>query len=156
MNRRASNQRCENAWNYRCEGRTWPEVAREFGYGSAQNARKAVHKWLQKNPNDDLEIMRRASGQMLVTTTRKLVKALDIALESEKTRDAAELGKAIFDGVEKYAKLTGQHVVVPTEVNVTVTQTMSELVTDARAKLMQAIDAEVLDVQEVPRVQLEA
>lgn len=153
MNRAASTARAEQAWKLRCTGRTWPEVARELGYRRQDTARKAVAKWLERNPNDDLETMRRASGEMLMTTTRKLGQALDIALELEKTRDVAELGKAIFDGVEKYAKLTGQHVVVPTVVDVNVTQTVVEMITDTRAKLQAAIDAEVVPLPEQQEIQ---
>lgn len=146
MNRQASNQRAEQAWNLRCLGRTWPEVARELGYRRQDTARHAVAKWLQKNPNDDLETMRRASGMMLVNTTRKLNQALDLALDLGKTRDAAELGKAIFDGVEKYARLTGQHVVKPTEINLNVNQTLVEILVDTQARLMDVIDADVVEL----------
>lgn len=158
-NRSTTNARAEQAWNLRCTGRTWPEIARELHYGSANSARKAVTKWLQRNPNDDLETMRRASGAMLVNTTRKLDKALDAALEKGATRDAAELGKAIFDGIEKHAKLTGQHVVVPKQVDVKVTQTLTQILADTRDRLLagiesgSVIDGEVIDVQETRQVE---
>ncbi|WP_131827619.1 hypothetical protein [Mycolicibacterium fortuitum] len=148
MNRQASQERCRQGWELRRRGRTWQEVADELGFKSRQNALKAVNKWLEKNPPDDLETMRRATGDTLIATTHKLADALDDAIDAGKHRDAAELGKVVLDGLDKYAKLTGQHVVVPQVVDVQVTQTVVEMITDTRAKLQAAIDAEVVPLPE--------
>lgn len=153
MNRQNSQARCRQGWELRCRGRTWQEVADELGYRSRHSAHKAITKWLQQNAPDDLETMRRASGTMILSTTRKLDEALDEALKDGKTRDAAELGKAIFDGIEKHAKLTGQHVVVPKHVDVTVTQTLTQVLADTRERLLAVIEGEIIDVHEVRQVE---
>lgn len=150
MDRKSSTARAEEAWRLRCTGRTWSEVATECGYRRHDTARKAVAKFLQKNPPDDLETMRRMSGEMLITTAKKLGQALDSALDADKTRDAAELGKAIFAGVGEWAKLTGQHITQPKQVDVTVTQTITEVIAHTRERLMAVIDADFIDVTEQP------
>ena len=153
MNRADSRERCRQGWDLRRRGRTWDEVATELGWKSRAAACKAVNKWLTQNPQDDLETMRRASGDTLVEMTTKLAAAVPDALEAGKFRDAAELGKVVIDGVDKYAKLTGQHVVVPKQVDVTVTQTLTQVLAQTRERLMSVIEGEVIDVQETRQVQ---
>lgn len=149
MNRKASNKRCEQAWELRCSGRTWSEVAREVGYNSPQAALKAVKSWLEKNPPDELETMRRASGDMLTRGIDKLFKAMEVAERRGELRTLAELVKVAFDGIDKRAKLRGEWVAVPTQVDVTVVQTMTEILTDTKARLLDAIDAEIVALPEV-------
>lgn len=149
-NRKTSDARCKQGWQLRCRGRTWQEVADEVNppFRSKQSAQKAVQTWLRKNPPDDLETMRRATGDMLKATSEKMFDAMEQAIEREKFRDAAELGKVALDGVEKHARLTGQHVVVPKEVNVHV-QSFTEIVASTRSQLMAALEAKAADMDAI-------
>lgn len=155
-NRHTSQQRCRDGWDLRCRGRTWQEVADEVTppFRSRQAAQKSIRAWLAANPPDELEIMRRATGNVLVSTATKMLEAADEAIGAGKYRDAAELGKVAIDGFDKHAKLTGQHVVVPKETQVSVTvQSVHEIIASTRAQLMAALDAEVVDAEivEQPR-----
>lgn len=142
-NRHTSQQRCREGWDLRCRGRTWQEVADEVTppFRSRQAAQKAIRAWLAANPPDELDTMRRATGDVLVATANKMLDAADEAIKAQKYRDAAELGKVAIDGFDKHAKLTGQHVVVPKEISVHV-QSVHEIIASTRAQLMAAIDAE--------------
>lgn len=153
MTHAASRERCRQGWDLRRRGRTWDEVATELGWRSRAAACKAVNKWLAQNPQDDLVTMRRASGDTLVEMTTKLAEAVPDAIKAGKYRDAAELGKVVIDGVDKYAKLTGQHVAVPKQVDVTVTQTLTQVLADTRARLLGVIEGEIIDVQETRQVE---
>lgn len=148
MNRKASQERCRRGWELRCRGRTWQEVADELGFRSRQNAAAAVNTWLRANPPDDLETMRRATGDTLVMTAARALDAMETAIQAGRYRDAAELGKVAIDGMDKHAKLTGQHIVVPKEVSVHI-QSVTEIIASTRSQLMAALDAEVLSVVDV-------
>lgn len=153
MNRKASQERCRQGWDLRRRGRTWQEIADELNWKSRAAACKAVNKWLTQNPPDDLETMRRATGDTLVEMTTKLAEAVPDALKAGKYRDAAELGKVVIDGADRYAKLTGQHVVQAKQVDVQVTQTLTQILDTTRAQLLAVVEGEVIDVQETRAVQ---
>ncbi|WP_156750792.1 hypothetical protein [Mycobacterium sp. 852013-50091_SCH5140682] len=145
MDRKSSTERAERAWRLSLRGRTWQEVADAEGFRSRQSARKAVEKWLQKNPTDDIERLRRATGDSLTMVIHTLLDSLEKAHEAGRHRDVAELGKVVLDGLDKRAKLQGLHIAVPQVVDVNV-QTMTEILTDTRARLLDAIDAEVVEL----------
>jgi len=137
MDRKASTQRCRDGWELRCRGRTWQEIADELGYKSHHNAYAAVTRWLHKNPPDDLNTLRRATGDTLRHLATRLADEAHHALDEGQRTEAATLARAALDGLDRYAKLTGQHIPVEVNVNVTATQALS----DTRARLLEAIDA---------------
>ena len=137
MDRKASNQRCRDAWELRCRGRTWQEIADTLGYKSLHNANKAVTRWLQKNPPDDLTTLRRATGDTLRHLATRLADEAHHALDEGNRTEAANLARAALDGLDRYAKLTGQHIPIEVNVNVTATQALA----DTRARLLEAIDS---------------
>lgn len=151
MDRKSSRARAEQAWRLRVRGRTWQEIADEVGFKSRHSAFKAVRTFLEKNPPDDIETMRRAVGQVMVETIATVRESMEEAHDAGNHRNVAELGKVILDGLDKRAKLEGLYVAVPTVVDVNVTQTVVEMITDTRAKLQAAIDAEVVPLpEEIP------
>ena len=137
MNRKSSNQRCRDAWELRCRGRTWQEIADQLGYKSKHNAYAAVTRWIKQNPPDDLTTLRRATGDTIRHLATRLADEAHHALEEGQRAEAANLARAALDGLDRYAKLTGQH--IPVEVNVNVTATAA--LADTRARLLDAIDA---------------
>jgi len=121
MDRKASTQRCRDGWELRCRGRTWQEIADTLGYKSHHNAYAAVTRWLNKNPPDDLNTLRRATGDTLRTLATRLADEALTALEEGNRTEAANLARAALDGLDRYAKLTGQHITPPaTEITVNV------------------------------------
>lgn len=147
-NRAHTRARAEKAWRLRVRGRTWQEIADELEFKSRHSAQKAVRTFLEKNPPDDIDTMRRAVGQVMVEVISTVRDSLDEAHDAGKHRDVAELGKVLLDGLDKRAKLEGLYVAVPQVVDVQVTQTVVEMITDTRAKLQAAIDAEVVPLPE--------
>jgi len=137
MDRKSSNQRCRDAWELRCRGRTWQEIADQLGYKSKHNAYAAVTRWIKQNPPDDLTTLRRATGDTIRNLATRLADEAHHALDDGDRAEAATLARAALDGLDRYAKLTGQHIPVEVNVNVTATQALS----DTRARLLEAIDA---------------
>jgi len=137
MDRKASTQRCRQGWELRCRGRTWQEIADQLGYKSKHNAYAAVTRWIKQNPPDDLTTLRRATGDTIRHLATRLADEAHHALEEGQRAEAANLARAALDGLDRYAKLTGQH--TPVEVNVNVTATAA--LADTRARLLDAIDA---------------
>jgi hypothetical protein len=136
MDRKSSNQRCRDAWELRCRGRTWQEIADQTGYKSLHAANAAVNRWLQKNPPDDLTTLRRATGDTLRHLATRLADEAHHALDEGNRTEAANLARAALDGLDRYAKLTGQHTPVEVNVNVNAVQALA----DTRARLLDAID----------------
>jgi hypothetical protein len=137
MDRKSSNQRCRDAWELRCRGRTWQEIADQTGYKSLHAANAAVNRWLQKNPPDDLTTLRRATGDTLRHLATRLADEAHNALDEGNRTEAANLARAALDGLDRYAKLTGQHTPVEVNVNINATQAIA----DTRTRLLDAIDA---------------
>jgi hypothetical protein len=137
MDRTSSRKRAAQGWELRVKGRTWNEIAQTLGYGTHAAAYNAVTKWIKQNPPDELAVMRRATGHRLMSITNDLLDSLAEAKESGDHAAVATLGRAAIDAIDRYAKLTGQHIPVEVNVNVTATQALS----DTRARLLEAIDA---------------
>jgi hypothetical protein len=136
MDRKASTQRARDAWELRCRGRTWQEIADQLNYSTLHAAYAATTKWLQKNPPDDLNTLRRATGDTLRNLATRLADEAHQALDDGNRTEAATLARAALDGLDRYAKLTGQHIPIEVNVNVTATQALA----DTRARLLEAID----------------
>ena len=136
MDRKASTQRCRQGWDLRCRGRTWQEIADQLGYKSKHNAYAAVTRWIKQNPPDDLHTLRRATGDTIRHLATRLADEAHHALEEGQRAEAANLARAALDGLDRYAKLTGQHIPIEVNVNVTATQALA----DTRARLLEAID----------------
>lgn len=136
MDRKASTQRCRQGWDLRCRGRTWQEIADQLGYKSKHNAYAAVTRWIKQNPPDDLTTLRRATGDTIRHLATRLADEAHHALEEGQRAEAANLARAALDGLDRYAKLTGQHIPIEVNVNVTATQALA----DTRARLLEAID----------------
>lgn len=143
MNRKSSNARCRAAWELRCRGRTWQEIADQTGYKSLHAANAAVTRWLQKNPPDDLTTLRRATGDTLRNLATRLADEAHTALDEGNRTEAATLARAALDGLDRYAKLTGQHIPTTTDINVNVTAVQA--IADTRARLLETIDAELAE-----------
>jgi hypothetical protein len=137
MNRTASRKRAAQGWELRTKGRTWNEIATTLGWGSSAAAYNAVTKWIQQNPPDELAIMRRATGHRLMAITNDLLDSLAEAKDAGDHSAVATLGRAAIDAIDRYAKLTGQHIPIEVNVNVTATQALA----DTRARLLEAIDS---------------
>lgn len=148
MNRQDSTARAERCWRLRIRGRTWQEVADDEGFRSRRSAQLAVERWLKRNPQADVEVLRRAMGDGIELLRRDLQDTLDTCKAHGQAIRVAQLGQVILDSYDKQAKLMGLHIAVPAEVNVTV-QSMSQMIDDTRRRLMNAIDAEVVDLPAV-------
>lgn len=150
MPRRDSTARAERCWRLRVRGRTWQEVADAEGFRSRKSAQKAVERWLMRNPQGDVETLRRAMGDGLTMIREKVLDSMDECQAKGDHRGVAQLGQVAADTIDKQAKLMGLHIAVPAEMHVSV-QSMAEVLADTRSRLRAAIDAvpEPLDVEVV-------
>lgn len=153
MDHKSSQARTERAWRLRVRGRSWPEVAEAEGFRTARSARAAVRKWLERNPPEDIAILRRAAGDTIAIVIDRLLDSLEAAQAKGDLRGAAQIGQVVLDGVDKRARLEGLHIAVPTEVHVSV-QSMTEVLADTRSRLQAAIDAAPAEPLDVDVVQL--
>lgn len=144
MTRTNSNARAERCWRLRVRGRTWQEVADDQGFRSRRAAQKAVEQFLKRTPPPDVVTLRRAMGDGLTMVREQLLDSMDAAQAKGDHRGVAMIATVVVEAFDKQAKLMGLHIAVPAEVNVNV-QSMTQILTDTRARLMAAVDAEVVD-----------
>jgi hypothetical protein len=156
MNRTNSRARAERAWRLRVRGKLWREVAAEEGYRSERSAQRAVEDFLRRTPPTDVETLRRAMGEGLTMIREAVLDSMDAAQAKGDHRGVAQLGQVAADTIDKQAKLYGLHIAVPTVVDVTVHQSPAEMLAEVRSRLMAAIDAEVVEVIDVPFAETKA
>ena len=141
MNRKNSRARAERAWRLRCAGRTWQQIADAENFKTRGAAYRAVHEFLKRNPPDDVITSRLATAEGLRMVQTTLFEALIDAKRARDNRAVVSIASAIQDNLDKQAKLMGLHISAPTQVNVTV-QSAAEIISDARSRLLAAIDAD--------------
>lgn len=149
-----SRARAARALRLRTMCRTWQEIADAEGYKSAGAAANAVQRHLRRQPVEDLATQRIWTGEGLHLVQATLFELLGEAKKRKDVQAGVACARAIADVLDKHAKLTGQHVVVPQEVNVNVHQTAGAVVDRAEEELLAIaaaqpslpiLDAEVVD-----------
>lgn len=151
MDRQSSQARTERAWKLRLRGRSWPEIAEAEGFRTPRSARAAVRKWLERNPPDELALMRRAAGDTLAVIIDRVLDSLDAAQAKGDHRGVAQLAQVALDGVGRKIQLEGLAIPVAQQVEVTVNQSPTEVIAATRERLLAllpkpaaVIDAEVV------------
>lgn len=158
--RKASQQRAADAYNHRCMGRTWREIAQLCGFKSHSSAAHAVRRHINRMPAEDRNLMKAVTAGSYRIVTARLHRLLAQAEQDGDATAAATLGRTIADIEDKHAKLTDQY--SPTKVDLTVHQTAGAVIDRAEAELLAlageqpaipapvvglpVLDAEIIDV----------
>ncbi len=149
-----SRQRAAEAFQLRASRLSWKEVCDRLGYRSVGAAQTAVDRYVARERREattpkatptsiathkaGIETRTRALSQRFVTAFRSGDDNTLIALNREIVRNEAEL-----------ARLGGMY--EPEQVNVNVTQTTTAIIEDARRRLLDIVDAEVVQPKELTR-----
>lgn len=143
--RPAARQRAADAYRLRCTGRTFDQIATQIGYGSPAAAYNAIRKHIERMPAEDQALSRAFSAG----NYRQVIAALYDLAERCKTlgRTTGEVQalEAIANVQDRHDKLQGLHIAVPTEINVNV-QSVAEVLTTARSKMLETVDAEIVEL----------
>lgn len=140
---RDSRDRAEQAFQLRAIGRTWAEIADALGYRSRGAAQLAVKRLHSRQPPASPEAARRSSLEALRVCRSVLFERFADAKRSGDDGTLIGLHRELARNISESAKLAGAY--SPTVIDVNVTQTVTELIADTRARLLAAIDAEVVE-----------
>lgn len=150
-----SRRRAAQAYQLRCMGRTWDEIAQTTGFKSHGAAFTAVKKHIERMPAEDQAVARAYSAGNYRLVIAQLYEVVARARTANKPHTAVQALQAIADVQDKHDKLVGLHIVQPTKIDVTVTSAMSvieraeqELLAIASqqpAYALPVIDAEVVE-----------
>lgn len=136
---RESRARAEKACVLRAVGRSWREVANELGYQSVGAVQLAVKRHERRNGPEPVE----SSRQSLVTSARIthaiLFDRFAAAIDREDDATAALLNRELVRNRDQLARLQGAYAPDRHDVDVTVRQSATEIIADAKQRLL-AID----------------
>jgi hypothetical protein len=150
---RDSRLRAERAFGLRAIGRTWREVCNELGYKSVGAAQLAVSRHMARMDPESVDTTRRGALESLRITTSVLFDRFAAAVVREDDNTVVLLNREIVRNRDQLARLTGAYTPERTEVDVTLTQasfiesirTRAVEMVDARAAVLPAVDAEVVE-----------
>lgn len=132
--RKTARERANNAYNLRCIGRTWPEIARAENYGSPGAACTAVRRHIDRLPKEDQDLARALSAGTYQLIKAKLFELASSSQRKGHERSAQEAMVAAAAVQEKHDRLVG--IQAPTKVDVTVTGTAVAVLERAEAELL--------------------
>jgi hypothetical protein len=138
-----SRARAERAFQLRAIGWTWHQIADALGYRSHGAAQTAVKRHERREAPESAESSRRSLIESVKITNRVLYDRFAGAADRGDDKTIAMLNGELCRNRDQLAKLTGAY--VPTEVDVTVRQSPSQLLAEYQDKLLAIVDAEVID-----------
>lgn len=164
--RSARRKIAHEAYQLRCMGRTWQEIADAKGFASAASVAKTVRRYIERMPAEDQATARALSAG----NYRLILSQLHAIAAKAKVQDKPEAAtRALLAAAEvqdKHDRLIGAHVPVAQRIDLTVTQTPAAVIDRAEAQLLElmasqpgaapalearqpaVLDAEIVEVDE--------
>ena len=135
--RAARRKLAHEAYQLRCMGHTWHQIAEAKGYASPQSAQKIVSRYIARMPAED-----QAMARALAAGTYQLVigRLSDLAEEAGDAGDRQTAVKALLgiaDVKERHVRLTGLPAPVAQRLDVTVHQSPAAVIDRAEAQLLE-------------------
>lgn len=147
---RESRARAEQVFVMRAVGcQPWSKIRDNLGYKSVGAAQMAYRRFLARNPVPDGKTALAEIIERKRVTTGSALAALAQAQKAGDHQMVAQLIGVITRSDAELAKLYGLN--APEQVNVNVTQTLPELIADTRQRMLEVLDAEVVEPKEITR-----
>jgi hypothetical protein len=147
MSRSASQQRTEDAYVKHLLGHTWQQIADELGYRSRQGAQTAVARYLDANPPDTPKAALRAWLDRKRHARAALFRSMAAAEAEGDHQAVAQLSAALDRNDSEVAKVCGFYVAERVDLNLRASAT--DIIAEAREKLLAVVDAEVVEPKEL-------
>lgn len=125
---------------YAC-GHGWPEVAEICGYRS----RQAVERLEHRRPVASIEALRRMEDEELRIRRQAFHGGFASAHRKKDIESMAVANRELDRIAQRRARLLGLDMPTKSEVRIDATLTSTQIIQDARDRLMAIIDAEVVD-----------
>ncbi|WAC55170.1 hypothetical protein [Gordonia sp. SL306] len=145
MSREDSRRRAERAHRLRALGRTWAEIADSEGFRSRGAARTAVQRYLDSEPGESVDEVRRSAGETLRITRSVLMGRFADASRRGDDDMLVKLSREVHRNLSQWAQLTGANSPERHQVEAVVATTTTDLLDQLEAKFGNVIDGEVLD-----------
>jgi hypothetical protein len=143
--RRETQTRHEQAAKLRACGRTWQEIADDLGYRSRQGAQLAVARLYDRH-RESPDLSRRSMVDGLRLVKSMLFEELASAKSRHDTSAIVALSRELRSNADQVARLDGLHAPQRLAVDVTVSQSPSQIIAEAQERLLAVIDAEVIEL----------
>lgn len=134
--RKEARKRAAEAYQLRCMGRTWQQIADAKGYGTHAAALRAVHDHIRRMPPEDQALSRAYSAGGYKSVTAQLWEILAQAKRDGEYQAAIAAARAIAEVQDRHDRLIGLHVAVPQRVDVTVHQSAAAVIDRAEEELL--------------------
>ncbi len=140
MSREDSRRRAERAHRLRAAGHTWQTIADAEGFQSRGSARTAVKRYLQAEPAESADEVRRSAGETLRITRSVLLGRFAVASERGDDLTMVALAREVHRNLAQWAQLVGANAPAASEVNLRVEQTPSVIIQRLEAELLALVD----------------
>lgn len=144
MSMHASRERAAEAFQLRASRYSWREICDRLGYRSIGAAQTAVNRHVERLRREPTTTSVEAHKLAIETRTRAMTARFTQAFTAGDDDTLISLNREIARNEAELAKLAGMY--APEQLNVNVTQTSTQIIADARQRLLSVVDAEVIDM----------
>lgn len=134
--RKDARKRAAQAFQRRCMGQTWQQIADALGYRTRSAAHIAVRDHINRLPTEDRDHARTISAGTYDALKEQLWNTLTNALNDGKNDTAITAARTIADIQTRRDKLLGIEATPATDITVTVNDTAAAVIDRARTELL--------------------
>jgi hypothetical protein len=142
-----SRARAKEAFDLRASRHSWREVCDRLGYRSVGAAQTAVNRHVARERREATPTSIETHKAGIETRTRALNHRFAAAFRSGNDDTLIGLNREIARNEAELAKLAGMY--EPATVNVNIHTTATQIIADARERLLAVVDAEVIEQKEL-------
>lgn len=147
MSRYASRERAAEAFQLRGQRLSWREVCDRLGFRSVGAAQSAVAAHVARERREPTATSIEAHKFGVETRTRALTQRFVAAYRVGDDDTLVSLNREIRSNEVELAKLGGFY--APDKLDITVSQTEAQIIAEARTRLREVVDAEVIEPKEI-------
>lgn len=148
MSRTEARARAEQAFVMREVGmQSWSKIRDALGFTSVGGAQLAVQRYRERNPLPNADAARAGIVERKRVTLGTALRSLAEAQKAGDHQAVARLVDVITRADAELAKMYGLN--APEQIDVTVTQTPAAVIAEARQRMREVLDAEVIEPKEI-------
>ncbi|WKG01394.1 hypothetical protein [Mycolicibacterium sp. HK-90] len=147
MSAYASRARAEEAFKLRASRHSWREVCDRLGYRSIGAAQTAVSRHVARQRREATPTTIETHKAAIELRTRALSQRFVRAFANGDDDTLVTLNREILRNEAELAKIGGLY--EPEVLNINVTQTPTQIIAEARERLLAVVDAEVIEQKEL-------
>jgi hypothetical protein len=143
MPRYASRERAREAFDLRVRRHSWREVCDRLGYRSVGAAQSAVARHTARERREPTTTSIEVHKAGIELRTRALDNRFAVAFRAGDDQKMVDLNRAILANEAELAKVGGFY--APEQIDVSLTADPAAVIAQARTRLLEIVDAEVVD-----------